>query len=774
MDFIDSLLASDYLLYNVNEKKIPVDSKGMQFSWSKITLEKVKSIRNLESTMWGMRTGLQPNGKYIIGLDFDMWYQQQDKYVSSENTRVLFEELKVINPDLSGVFCSSTELNKGVFCDITECTELIELLSNIGKSKFNCKDYHLEIMNGCNWVLPPSLTICKINNTKLLPRKFLNDNKNYILNVEKESHIYKFIFSYINNYFTDNNKAITDKNVKSKKAKEAYIEYTTINDKNEYYMCNSLELLKPFINALSIDRVDNYNEWWKIGYSLKAQFGEKGYPLFSYFSIRGDNYNEKDNKKIWDSWNIKENNYKGLTKNFIINCVKLDDPDNFIILLIGYKLELQKIYEDKEAEKYLKTKKELELNVIKILEPPVWVKRHRITKEWDYCNYSDILHCYSSIYGKEFMKKFTDDDDIKYLDSITFDPDPNFKNTKNHSKFNLYTPMDIIKYKPKTDKKKEAINLIETHLKHLCNHDNNAIIFLTQWTAWILHLPHLRTKVVPILKGGEGEGKGSFYDLIYCLMGSKYCSTTSTAERSIFGRFNDNIANKLFVCINEANFDTFNKYMEDFKSLITDPTYEQETKGKPIITIDNYINFIITTNNDRIFNISNSNRRFYFIETSSKLAGDKKYFDNYHESIKDKDILYYIYDYFKSKLDKDFDFNHSIRHNLTNYHKLMNESSINPFYNFVQETYTDMVEAQNSDYTLTSKDIVRKWSIYCENNGYKNHENAKSMKLKLIKLDPNIYKLKRTNDGIKRVYQLSDVLVNNMKLSKLWTTENIY
>ena len=719
----------------------------------------------MDSNMWGIRTGLQPNGKYIIGLDFDMWYKSGSNHLMCEKTRDCYSNFKeALNPTLEGVFNSSTKDNKGVFCDISNCKDLINLLGKINLSRFNCPGFHLEIMNGCNWVLPPSKTICKIDNIANITRSFYSNK--CILEINKDTNIYSFIYNYIETYFKSIEKSIPQKDLKAKKAKETYLEYYSTNENDKTYFCNHLEYIKPFIDLLSIDRADNYNQWWKIGFSLKQQFEDKGLEMFKYFSMKSINYDENGIIKNWNKFNSEKYNYDNLNKNYIINCAKEDNPDKFIEALLGYKFFLQKFFQEEEKKEYQKKKNEMELSVCKILEPSLWVKKSKGTDEWNYCEVKDIVHRFSSIYGNEFISKYIKDNNIKYLDTITFDPDPNFKGDGEVTKFNLFTPLPISKHKPKDiNMKNIGEKLIDTHIKALCKDDKNAVEFLTQWLAWIIHLPHKRTKAVPIIKGVEGGGKTSFFELAKSILTKRYAINTSKANLAVFGAFNDPLEHKLLVSINEANFTTFNTYMDDFKSLITDSTYTQQTKNKPIIPdMPNYLNFMVTTNNEQLFCVSNTDRRFYFIETNDNL--DSQYFTNFYKMIGNPDIQYYIYKYLENIINPNFSFESYIKDKskTTEFQQMIKESSIHPFYLFLNEWVDNDIGNQNYNRKVKVGTLMNKFSNYCCDNNIKNHETGRSIKLKLIKLQPDCYKNIREGSQIYKGYDFDyKVILERMK-----------
>ena len=143
MEFINFIKSKKYVTYNVLDKKPDIGS----YAWSKVSFKDALKYHKNDSQNWGMRTGLQENGDYIIGLDFDMWHKQKgtNKYIQNQNTIKLFDEFLNLNEEKKGVFSSSTELNRGCIVDITKSNKIIEILSINGSSKIQKKEFCLEI-----------------------------------------------------------------------------------------------------------------------------------------------------------------------------------------------------------------------------------------------------------------------------------------------------------------------------------------------------------------------------------------------------------------------------------------------------------------------------------------------------------------------------------------------------------------------------------------------------------------------------------------------------
>ena len=188
---------------------------------------------------------------------------------------------------------------------------------------------------------------------------------NIYLKLKKEADLEEFIYNYIND--STNKKKINKTDLRTKEIKNVFQKF----NKDEYKFEEDKELFKPFLDLLNIERKENYNEWYKIGHSLKNIFGDDGYSLFEYFSET----ESENNKNLFMSW--KSENYKLLNKNYIFSCCKYDNPIKFLEYLVNYDLKIEELQNKKLVQLF-------EKNVRKILEPTIWIKKNRKTNDWEY------------------------------------------------------------------------------------------------------------------------------------------------------------------------------------------------------------------------------------------------------------------------------------------------------------------------------------------------------------------------------------------------------
>jgi hypothetical protein len=198
MQFIKELSAEGFTLFNVDEKKLPINAQGYSLKgWSSISATDVKREHNYQSQLWGIRTGLHSNNRYIMSLDFDCCGKSVDGIrIGCDYTKNKMKEYMDYGI-LDGMFESSTKGNMNVLIDYTNCPSLLTMLD--GKSKFKKKDTDLEILfgSGHQQVIPPSTTKCKISGVAENKRKFLNSQPLLILNEETSN------FDFIKSLFEE-------------------------------------------------------------------------------------------------------------------------------------------------------------------------------------------------------------------------------------------------------------------------------------------------------------------------------------------------------------------------------------------------------------------------------------------------------------------------------------------------------------------------------------------------------------------------------------------
>ena len=357
-------------------------------------------------------------------------------------------------------------------------------------------------------------------------------------------------------------------------------------------------------------------------------------------------------------------NYNNIIKLEIINKPILIDttfliPDDETIIYNDFKNQIENIE-----------------NIAKIKFPPVYIRIENETiSEYEE---KEIISTYNNIdfyyKKKKFIKYWLEDPAQRSYNKITFNPN---LETQDKNDYNTFTGYEILKHKfndiPTTqaDRKKE-IQILLDFLFDISARDPAQYKILLNYTAHVLATPYKKVKIALVIKGmKEGMGKNTFFLLMSAIIGKKYTVCTANIDH-LFGKFSNFRRDKLFVCINEANFKQNKIFSGDLKEAITESTYALELKGKDKIpNYNSFENYIIISNEYNSVEISEKNRRFYVINLDNVIyENKKKYFDDLYQIIGDTTHapdyrkLNIFYDYLKQLfIDDDiinFDFEKNI------------------------------------------------------------------------------------------------------------------
>ena len=192
----------------------------------------------------------------------------------------------------------------------------------------------------------------------------------------------------------------------------------------------------------------------------------------------------------------------------------------------------------------------------------------------------------------------------------------------------------------------ELITPFLNHIKTVWanNNDHHYKYFLT-WLAQIIQTPYKPTDVAIILQGGQGSGKTLPCQFLAEHVFGKSLSLTLAGLSALTQRFNGVVKGKIFVNVNELSVvdsDSFNSTFDKMKALITDRSMMVEPKGLESFSINNYSNYIETTNHIHTVKLERGDRRYACFEVNDEHKGDYDYFDNLVDSFTDEagDHLY--------------------------------------------------------------------------------------------------------------------------------------
>lgn len=156
--------------------------------------------------------------------------------------------------------------------------------------------------------------------------------------------------------------------------------------------------------------------------------------------------------------------------------------------------------------------------------------------------------------------------------------------------------------------------------------------YLLNWFAYVVQQVTRRNGkrfqkagVAIVLRGKQGTGKSIVGEYFARLFGH-HAHVTASGER-VGAQFNWELANKLFLCADEAAFSGDRKLFSMLKAFITDRTFEYEKKFADTMRLNNYINMMMTTNDDWAVPADVEDRRFCVLDVPTTRKGDRPYFD---------------------------------------------------------------------------------------------------------------------------------------------------
>jgi hypothetical protein len=196
----------------------------------------------------------------------------------------------------------------------------------------------------------------------------------------------------------------------------------------------------------------------------------------------------------------------------------------------------------------------------------------------------------------------------------------------------------------------EYIQPLLDHIKNILSNGNEDYYkYIMSWFAKIVKTPYKPTDIFLLFNGEQGTGKTIIAEFLVKYVFGKNLSLSTSGINSLVSRFNGSIKSKLFVCCNElTNLDStkggFNGAFDKMKNLITDRLIQIEHKGFEHMQIDNFCNFMGTTNHEFTAKLERGDRRYAVFTVSDKRKGDYDYFDKLGECL-DKEGGNHFYNY---------------------------------------------------------------------------------------------------------------------------------
>jgi hypothetical protein len=398
--------------------------------------------------------------------------------------------------------------------------------------------------------------------------------------------------------------------------------------------------IEDLINRLPEEVAEDYEKWRNVGFFLKP-LGDDYFNLFNEFS--------KKSKSKYSGEVKLANEWRGFPENSKINIgtiilyLKNSNIESFNEWKNKYN-DYNKNKVDSKAEELLKLKEEYD-NLKTELET---------NKNLFYCNKSICfekagqLEIYNltdarlefapyKIGKKKFIDLWIEDQERQSKDKIDFDPSNKIKN--------IYNTFKGFKYDNSNEYDINKIKNILDMIKYILNNDEEQFTVFIKWLAWIRQRPQRKTeKAVVLYSETQGVGKNTLVHICNKILDGY--TAIITQPEDLLKNFNWNLCNKLLICGDEVKAKA-KKMADDLKNIITRTKMNAEKKGRDAFEVNDFTNYIYTTNNYNTFHIEETDRRFYLFQCNEKPKTENE-FSQFYKLFDDENIWYHFDSYLKS------------------------------------------------------------------------------------------------------------------------------
>ena len=216
------------------------------------------------------------------------------------------------------------------------------------------------------------------------------------------------------------------------------------------------------------------------------------------------------------------------------------------------------------------------------------------------------------------------------FDDITFDPRPT-----GPSVINLWTG-------PTVTGVPGAFPIIEQFINEvIANGDPGAATYLMNFMAHMLQRPEEKPRVMLVLMGGQGTGKGTFCRLLQSIWSRTTLITNQITD--VTGNFNSVLERRFIIWLDEALFTGDYKATDALKSLITEPTISIHAKYQEPRNTFSCHRFVAATNASHFARTDADDRRFVYLPVSDLYKGNTAYWGALNEALASTELPALVY-----------------------------------------------------------------------------------------------------------------------------------
>jgi hypothetical protein len=183
---------------------------------------------------------------------------------------------------------------------------------------------------------------------------------------------------------------------------------------------------------------------------------------------------------------------------------------------------------------------------------------------------------------------------------------------------------------------------IAQHLIYaICNGRKTYWKYLVRWMAFAVQRPGTAPGVMLVLRSDmEGVGKSTVSQLLLKIFGPHGHLANSLGE--VFGQFNEVLANKSFVALEESSFPGDHRGAAAIRATITGTHLTINPKGRRAYTVPNMLHLILTTNASWAVPAGAEARRFFVLDVTRREG--RAYFDALYSEINSGGVAAMLHD----------------------------------------------------------------------------------------------------------------------------------
>ena len=553
-----------------------------------------------------------------------------------------------------------------------------------------------------------------------------------------------------------------------------------IPKKEEDLTNNETEEINILLDNINDDRFTDFEKWRSMLWCLFA-CGVSLKDIHLQSSLRcPEKYNYEENQNKLNEFNSEKSHYSIQT---LRAWAKQDT---------GY--EVQRHFEKKKKEQSINKENHFQfLNLLKKYNGKVFVNDVGLE---DF--FHDVSSCVQMICGSSttFCVYVNDDEDFsitKNLVNLNFvlkyeydDEKQNNCKNWNLQNYMINDPLSFplynkLVFKPENhglkdnelnicsffkaqqlDKSKIDMNIVNVFTNHIkeiwASGDDSHYKYLMSWIAQIIKTPFKKTEVAILLQGGQGSGKTLPCDILLRHVFGMNLGLSASGLNALTQRFNGCVLGKLFTKVDELSIvtESFNSSFDTMKALITDRNLQIEKKGLEHIQIDNYNNFILTTNHRHTVKLERDDRRYACFSVSDAYKQDEDYFANFMDILDNQNAGNHIYTYFRNYPDEE----------MVNVRKIpktelrddliqMSKNNIERFIAEMDDEIDDALlydwKGKQNEPAITCSNFYEYYKIWCNTVGEKAW-SKKAVSLELINSKLYKYQGRSQINGLKKTF----------------------